>query len=121
MVNVVAPSFGEAEECTSPSRDGVVFRDAFSDQEWQGIVVAEDEFSCQCRRSLLEAERHEQAGFGPDEIEITQTENTLLIAGQKQPEAENGQFLHRGIATRAFKQTFNLADYVKVKNARRQE
>jgi len=60
------------------------------------------------------------AGFGPDEIEITQTENTLLIAGQKQPEQENGQFLHRGIATRAFKQTFNLADYVKVTNAKQE-
>ena len=58
------------------------------------------------------------AGFGSDEIEITQTENTLLISGQKQPEQENGQFLHRGIATRAFKQTFNLADYVKVTNAK---
>jgi molecular chaperone IbpA len=58
------------------------------------------------------------AGFGSDEIEITQTENTLLISGQKQPEQENGQILHRGIATRAFKQTFNLADYVKVTNAK---
>jgi molecular chaperone IbpA len=58
------------------------------------------------------------AGFGSDEIEITQTENTLLISGQKQPEQENGQFLHRGIATRAFKQSFNLADYVKVTNAK---
>ena len=58
------------------------------------------------------------AGFDSDEIEITQTENTLLISGQKQPEQENGQFLHRGIATRAFKQTFNLADYVKVTNAK---
>jgi len=57
------------------------------------------------------------AGFGSDEIEITQTENTLLISGQKQPEQENTQFLHRGIATRAFKQTFNLADYVKVNGA----
>jgi molecular chaperone IbpA len=57
------------------------------------------------------------AGFGSDEIEITQKENALLVAGQKQPEQENGQFLHRGIASRAFKQTFNLADYVKVTNA----
>ena len=47
----------------------------------------------------------------------TQKENSLLVAGQKQPEQENGQFLHRGIAARAFKQTFNLADYVKVTNA----
>jgi len=57
------------------------------------------------------------AGFGSDEIEITQIENALLVSGQKQPEQENGQFLHRGIAARAFKQTFNLADYVKVTNA----
>ncbi len=57
------------------------------------------------------------AGFGSDEIEITQKENSLLVVGQKQPEPENGQFLHRGIAARAFKQTFNLADYVKVTNA----
>ncbi|MET0528508.1 MAG: Hsp20 family protein [Microvirga sp.] len=57
------------------------------------------------------------AGFGSNEIEITQIENALLVSGQKQPEQENGQFLHRGIAARAFKQTFNLADYVKVTNA----
>ena len=50
------------------------------------------------------------AGFSPDDIEITQKDNTLLVAGHKHPEQENGQFLHRGIATRAFEQTFNLAD-----------
>ncbi|HZH52411.1 MAG TPA: Hsp20 family protein [Microvirga sp.] len=54
------------------------------------------------------------AGFGPNEIEITQKENMLLVSGQKEPEKENVQFLHRGIATRAFKQTFSLADYVNV-------
>jgi molecular chaperone IbpA len=58
------------------------------------------------------------AGFGPDEIEITQKENMLLVSGQKHAEQENTQFLHRGIATRAFKQTFSLADYVNVKAAR---
>ena len=58
------------------------------------------------------------AGFSPDDIEITQKENTLLVTGQRHPEQENGQFLHRGIATRAFKQTFNLADYVKVTEAK---
>lgn len=57
------------------------------------------------------------AGFGPDEIEITQKENMLLVSGQKLAEQENTQFLHRGIATRAFKQTFSLADYVNVKAA----
>jgi molecular chaperone IbpA len=57
------------------------------------------------------------AGFGPDEIEITQKENVLLVTGQKHAEQENVQFLHRGIATRAFKQTFSLADYVNVRAA----
>ena len=57
------------------------------------------------------------AGFSPEEIQLTQQENTLLVVGQKQPESEDRQVLHRGIATRAFKQSFDLADFVKVTNA----
>ena len=57
------------------------------------------------------------AGFTPDEIELVQQENTLLVAARKHPEPEGVQVLHRGIATRAFRQTFNLADYVKVSGA----
>jgi len=57
------------------------------------------------------------AGFSPDEIEMTQRENTLLVTGQKHPEPEGVQILHRGIATRSFKQTFDLADHVKVTGA----
>jgi molecular chaperone IbpA len=57
------------------------------------------------------------AGFTPDEIDLVQQENVLLVSGQKHPEPEGVQILHRGIATRAFRQTFNLADYVKVKGA----
>ena len=57
------------------------------------------------------------AGFSPDEIELTQHESTLLVTGNKHPESEGTQILHRGIATRAFKQTFNLADHVKVTGA----
>src|SRR3954452_4786421 len=57
------------------------------------------------------------AGFTPDEINLVQQENTLLVEGRKHPEPEGVQVLHRGIATRAFRQTFNLADYVKVSGA----
>jgi molecular chaperone IbpA len=57
------------------------------------------------------------AGFSPDEIEVVQQENTLLVNGQKHPDPEGVQVLHRGIATRAFKQSFNLADHVKVTGA----
>jgi molecular chaperone IbpA len=54
------------------------------------------------------------AGFAADEVEITQKENLLVVSGQRKGSEEGKQYLHRGIATRAFKQSFNLADHVKV-------
>jgi len=57
------------------------------------------------------------AGFSPDDIEIMQKENTLLVSGQKHSEQENQHLLYRGIATRNFKQNFKLADHVKVTGA----
>ena len=57
------------------------------------------------------------AGFTPDEIELVQQENALVVVGRKHPEPEGGQVLHRSIATRAFRQVFNLADYVRVSDA----
>ena len=57
------------------------------------------------------------AGFSQDEIEVTQQENTLLISGKKHQDNGQGEIMHRGIATRAFKQSFNLADFVKVTGA----
>ena len=57
------------------------------------------------------------AGFTPEEIQVVQQESTLLISGQKQSSDDSVQVLHCGIATRAFKQSFNLADHVKVTSA----
>src|SRR5215212_9860003 len=57
------------------------------------------------------------AGFAPDEIDLVQQGSRLLVTGQKRAEESGRQILHRGIATRAFKQTFNLADHVKVVGA----
>jgi molecular chaperone IbpA len=58
------------------------------------------------------------AGFSPDEIELVQKENTLFIAGHKNTDQQGeSEMLHRGIATRSFRQTFNLADHVKVTGA----
>ena len=57
------------------------------------------------------------AGFSSDEIDLTQHETTLLVVGQKASSNEDSQYLHRGIATRSFKQSFNLADHVKVTGA----
>lgn len=58
------------------------------------------------------------AGFSEDELTITQEQNMLMVAGQRSGEAEeNGQYLHRGIAGRAFQRRFELADHVKVVGA----
>ena len=58
------------------------------------------------------------AGFSPNEVELVQKENTLFIAGHKNSEQEqNTEVLHRGIATRSFRQSFNLAEHVKVTGA----
>ena len=58
------------------------------------------------------------AGFRQNEIDITARQNLLVITGRK---AENrnkdGNFLHMGIATRAFERRFELADFVRVENA----
>jgi len=54
------------------------------------------------------------AGFSPEEINVTAQGNSLLVMGQKKPDEEGVQFLHRGIAARAFKQSFDLADHMKV-------
>jgi molecular chaperone IbpA len=53
------------------------------------------------------------AGFGPNEIELVQHGATLLVTGQKN---EQPELLHQGIPL-SFKQSFNLADHVKVISA----
>lgn len=58
------------------------------------------------------------AGFSEHDLEITTEENRLLIVGKRADETEEqGEYLHRGIATRSFERRFNLADHVKVVNA----
>jgi molecular chaperone IbpA len=56
------------------------------------------------------------AGFTPDELTITWQPNSLAVAGKK-AEQQNAHYLHRGIAARAFRRQFSLADYVKVAGA----
>src|SRR5947208_16696669 len=55
------------------------------------------------------------AAFAPDEVELVQKESTLFVAGHKNPDQQRDvEVLHRGIATRSFRQTFNLAQHVRV-------
>ncbi|BCM18612.1 Hsp20 family protein [Mesorhizobium sp. J8] len=56
------------------------------------------------------------AGFSQEELAITQEHNMLVVSGQKAGE-DKGEYLHRGIAGRAFQRRFELADHVKVVGA----
>ena len=59
------------------------------------------------------------AGFSPEQIELVQKENTLFVAGHKNADQQQGtDILHRGIATRPFRQSFDLAEHVKVTAAK---
>ena len=59
------------------------------------------------------------AGFGRDELELTVQDNVLIVVGKAESKAEEAerQFLHRGIAKRAFERRFQLADTIKVTGA----
>ena len=58
------------------------------------------------------------AGFVTAELTITSNQNVLTVAGRKADEANQaGQYLHRGIAMRAFERRFQLADFVQVRGA----
>ncbi len=59
------------------------------------------------------------AGFGRDDIEITAQQNLLQVKGRKEAQDESSAaFLHIGIANRSFERRFELADFVRVEDAR---
>jgi molecular chaperone IbpA len=57
------------------------------------------------------------AGYAEDDLDIESVENAVIVSGRKRPDAKDVAYLHRGIAEGAFKRTFQLADYVRVKGA----
>lgn len=58
------------------------------------------------------------AGFRPDEIEIVAQQNQLTVTGKRAEDQQQGEYLHRGIATRAFERRFQLADFIEAGDAR---
>lgn len=57
------------------------------------------------------------AGFRPEDIEVVAQQNLLTVTGKRAEDDGKGEYLHRGIAARAFERVFQLADFVLVKNA----
>ena len=59
------------------------------------------------------------AGFSDADLHIEAKENILTVAGSRKDDAEkDSRYLYRGIATRGFERRFQLADYVRVVDAR---
>ena len=56
------------------------------------------------------------AGFGRNELSLTYEPNLLVVSGTRAAE-NDGTYLHRGIAGRAFERRFELADHVEVTGA----
>jgi molecular chaperone IbpA len=57
------------------------------------------------------------AGFGEDELSIEAREGQLIVTGRKSDTDDAVNYLHRGIAARAFERRFQLADHVRVTEA----
>lgn len=57
------------------------------------------------------------AGFDMDSLDITLEQNLLTVEGTAPTTDEDVQYLHKGIATRAFRRQFTLADHVEVESA----
>lgn len=57
------------------------------------------------------------AGFSPEDLSVEVRDGALHVAARKSSEETPRNFLHRGIATRAFERRFALADHVRVTGA----
>ena len=57
------------------------------------------------------------AGFGKDEIDVEVKENTLTISARTSDKEEDS-FVHQGIARRAFKRRWTLAEHLEVDDAK---
>jgi len=57
------------------------------------------------------------AGFSEADLDIEVEDGGLTVSGKQTDDSKGRAFLHRGIAARAFRRTFQLADHVKVQGA----
>ena len=57
------------------------------------------------------------AGFQEEDLELQVEKGVLTISGGKRDTNEGVTFLHQGIAQRAFKLSFRLADHIEIKAA----
>ena len=56
------------------------------------------------------------AGFSKDDVKVEVKENTLTVSASSS-DKEDDSFVHKGIARRAFKRQWTLAEHLEVKDA----
>jgi molecular chaperone IbpA len=57
------------------------------------------------------------AGFSPKEVVVYTENNKLFVEGQKETNNET-EYLHRGLATRAFNRSWTISDDVEVRDVK---
>lgn len=57
------------------------------------------------------------AGFTEDDLNIEARDGHLIISGKKTPDDKQTEYLHQGIANRAFERRFQMADHVRAVGA----
>ena len=57
------------------------------------------------------------AGFSKEEITVEVDQDQLIVRGVQKATTEGKEYLHRGLASREFEQTWTLAEYMEVKGA----
>jgi len=58
------------------------------------------------------------AGFTEGDLNLEARENILTVSGKRPEDEKEHRYLYRGIANRSFERKFQLADYVRVVDAR---
>jgi molecular chaperone IbpA len=57
------------------------------------------------------------AGMSEQDLDIQTEKDVLTVSSVRRETQDDTQYLHRGIAQRAFKLSFRLADYIEVRGA----
>lgn len=57
------------------------------------------------------------AGFGKDDVTVSVDQDQLIITGKKAGDADETEYLHRGLAFREFERRFTLAEHMEVLSA----
>lgn len=57
------------------------------------------------------------AGFSLDDLHVEMRDGVLIVKGAKPEGGQKANYLHRGIAERAFERRFQLAEHVEVRGA----